>query len=249
MAPFSLPANDLRAVWGSAANDVWFVGDRETLLHWDGTTIQDLSDRIPGRQGSSLTALWGQSAKGQTTLWAVGQSGTVITIVQPGAGAPTLTRQTGLATANLTGIWNAAAPDSPLPDLWLAAGNALLRWDTASPPVPVVPGSDASQSLRAVFGLGPSDIWAVGDKGLALHFQAGAWQKVDLGTDKDLHAVWGDSRGVWVAGPDLLMRRYANGTWMTDNRPSLRNRFALWSSGGDNLWVIGGGMESIPRSP
>ena len=61
----------LRAIWGSAGNDVFAVGDSGTALRFDGVSWQALPKPTP----RDLRALWG---RGPTEVYAVGDSGTVV---------------------------------------------------------------------------------------------------------------------------------------------------------------------------
>jgi hypothetical protein len=61
----------LRAVWGTAANDVFAVGDSGVALRFDGATWR----AFPKPTARDLRALWG---RGPTDVYAVGDSGTVL---------------------------------------------------------------------------------------------------------------------------------------------------------------------------
>lgn len=63
--------NNLQSVWGTGNNDFWIVGDRGTVLRWDG--------HIWYQQDSGTTAqlnsIWGLDP---THVWAVGDKGVII---------------------------------------------------------------------------------------------------------------------------------------------------------------------------
>jgi len=52
-------------VWGSAANDVWAVGNAGTVLHWDGTVWAPVTVSTT----KDLHGIWGS---GPNDIWAVG---------------------------------------------------------------------------------------------------------------------------------------------------------------------------------
>lgn len=55
--------------------------------------------------------------------------------------------------------------------------------------------------LRAVWGSGSSDVWAVGDFGIALHWNGMMWEQVEGFGDADLRALWGSGpTDVWILG-------------------------------------------------
>jgi hypothetical protein len=69
-----LPAGRLfRAVWGSAAGDVWAVGDGGAISRWDGTAWTLIPPA--GLPTSTLRGIWGSSA---SNIYAVGDTGTLL---------------------------------------------------------------------------------------------------------------------------------------------------------------------------
>lgn len=63
----------LASVWGSAADDVWTVG--EGLVHWDGVFWMDAVSPTAAR----INDVWGLSAN---EVWAAGDSGTILRLRQ-----------------------------------------------------------------------------------------------------------------------------------------------------------------------
>src|SRR5215831_18736214 len=63
--------NNLSAIWGSEASDVWAVGDSGTILHWDGSAWSSVSSGTT----NALRAVWGSGA---SDVWAVGDFGTIL---------------------------------------------------------------------------------------------------------------------------------------------------------------------------
>jgi hypothetical protein len=75
---------------------------------------------------------------------------------------------------------------------WDAATSRVDAWTTHRAPRDV--------SLRAIWGRGPDDLYAVGRAGVVLHFDGRAWTSMPVPTAADLSAVAGSSSGVWAAG-------------------------------------------------
>lgn len=81
---------------------------------------------------------------------------------------------------------------------------AILRrrgavWDAVLRPTPV--------PLSGLGGSGPGDVWAVGDKGTALHWDGRAWTAVATGTTAVLAAVWVAAPDeAWAVGDGVLLR-------------------------------------------
>lgn len=69
------PLQALRAVHWNSASDVWMGGDLGTLVHWDGTMLNQIElDAVLGNDGSpeDIYGLWGTGA---SNMWAVGHLG------------------------------------------------------------------------------------------------------------------------------------------------------------------------------
>lgn len=61
-------SEDLYAIWGSSPNDVYVVGDKATILHWDGSTWSHASTFTPDHATPTLYGVWGSGGE----VWAVG---------------------------------------------------------------------------------------------------------------------------------------------------------------------------------
>ncbi len=75
-----------------------------------------------------------------------------------------------------------------------------LCWDRPRP---------QGEQLNAVWAARSNDVWAVGDRGTALHFDGAGWRRVSTGTGATLVAVWGASRNsVWMLGEEGQLLRW-----------------------------------------
>jgi hypothetical protein len=57
-------------LWGSAADDVWAVGDAGLALHWDGTTWTPIEAATLGLEANDLYTVWGT---GKDDVWIAGR--------------------------------------------------------------------------------------------------------------------------------------------------------------------------------
>ncbi len=122
----------------------------------------------------------------------------------------------------------------------------------AAPPRWVVVASSTPVDLRAIHGTAADDIWAVGEHGLALHWDGSRWSAVPTNTSVDLVGVWAHTRDdAWAVGgggpggPRFL--RW-NGTAWNPVTPALLRPFfprAVWGSG-DDVWFVGEAMGGDP---
>ncbi len=87
---------------------------------------------------------------------------------------------------------------TPLPgDICYRSG---LCWDRPRP---------QGEQLNAVWAAGANDVWAVGDRGTALHFDGAAWRRIPTGSGATLVAVWGASpKSVWMLGEEGQLLRW-----------------------------------------
>ena len=108
--------NDLYRAWGRAKNDVWFVGDYGTLLHWNGSTLT----RAVSPTTEALTGVWGSAAN---DVWAVGDFGTILRW-----NGTTWNQMSGGGGVHLRGVFGTSATN-----VWMVGDSGtLLRWSRAS---------------------------------------------------------------------------------------------------------------------
>lgn len=189
-------AGSLSGVWGTGPDDVWVVGGSDAggeIHHFDGATWSEAA--LPA--GVSLLAwAWGF---GPDDVYAVGLDGSVVHY--DGSAWSTLDSGT---TDDLWGVFG-FAPD----DLWIVGGTpdqgepVALHYDGATfTPRPVDPGqnSRAATALFKVWGI-DGDIYAVGQRGLILEWDSGAWVERFAGpeADQDFVSLWGTSADHIVA--------------------------------------------------
>lgn len=120
------------------------------------------------------------------------------------------------ANGAVVSVWG-AAPD----DVWAAGGRqgqSLLLHRTSGQWLPVA--NPGKALLWSVYGMSSSDVYAVGEGGLVLHWNGTAWKSVASGTTRTLFGVWAAAPGdVWLVGGDpwgspgdaVLLRGNSNG--------------------------------------
>ncbi len=104
----------------------------------------------------------------------------------------------------------------------------------------------ASGQLNAVWGAATDDAWAVGDDGLALHWNGKSWSVVDPATTNHLHAIWGSSASdVWVAGgglggPNTANLVHWNGqAWSVVDPGTTMNLASVWGTSAKDVYAAG----------
>ena len=116
-SPMQVAGSDivLRHIAGVSSNDIWVVGDRGVIRHWDGSTWKAPSNDLGT---ATLNGVWATSP---TSAWAVGAYGTVLNW----NGTTWSKVEQNLTSELLTAVW-AANPT----DVWVTGGSgSLLHWD------------------------------------------------------------------------------------------------------------------------
>jgi hypothetical protein len=228
-----LTTANLRALWGSATDDRWFVGDGGTALH-----LQSMVGAVaPTGTTADLLAIWGNS---KTDVVAVGAGGV---LAHYDGNAWTATTLAAAAGNSLRAAFG-AAPGA----IWLAGdAGTILRWDgTTATAIP----TGVSAALRALWGSGASDVWAVGDAGTILHYDGAAWTPHGQSGQLTSHALlglWGYSANeAWAVG-ELGEALHWDGTaWSLVDSEVAGNLNGVWQ-GADRSIVVGGQDGNILR--
>ena len=129
-------------------------------------------------------------------------------------------------------------------------------------PVP----SDGRTGLYAIWGSGPSDVWAGGSRGTVLHYDGAAWKQVPVATLNTIYSIWGSSASeVWFgssnralfrskgwsdagaeAGAVLTSAGWPSGPETTAGSGSDEGRvWSLWGQGPGKVVAAGEGMKGF----
>ena len=228
----------LRAIWGSAANDVYAVGEAGTIVHTRGDGVWTAQ---PSGVRDDLHGVWGAGA---TELYVVGTvampswTGSVLRSHDGGA-SWTLTRNAGSFHAS---VWGASADD-----VYIADHHALYRsidrgetWRATTLP---------SFDVYAVWGAAGDDLFAVGDNVgnqqtvLQSRDRFGSFAATEPGNPDGLFAVWGSSANdVWAVGaPGTVYHSVDDGKSWQDVTPpgGVGGLTGVWGSSANDVWIVG----------
>jgi hypothetical protein len=222
-APASVPDADadnadVKALWGSSADDVWAVGS--AIFHFDGhawTTSMKLAD------DASLVC-----GTGAADVWVAGATaGATFVLHYDGHG---WTRMPSSSDGDPYAIW-CSGPNQP----WIAGEYAsLVRWDGAAWVNVPSPG-DGWMTLG---GSGPTDVWAAGDR--VFHYDGHAWAEQSVGDDAFAFTDGVSGQGsedVWLVGESGKRYHFNGKAWreVGDAMAGLPQGEAL-----EDLWGAGG---------
>jgi hypothetical protein len=227
--------NGLQAIWGSADDDVWAVGDAGTIVHFDGHAWRSVASGVT----EDLTSVYGT---GIDDVWVSGDAGSVLhwdgTAWKVASNSP---------DTIFLGVWASAANDVWAVGVDLAAlpalgGSALVHhWNGTVWADSDVPGSD---TLWKVWGSGPNDVWLVGtsDKGVGLIYRGDGTNFDPLVfTGASVHGIWGSGPDdVWVAPLTGSIQHWTGSEFIA--APALAADEAwhgISGSGPDDVWAVG----------
>jgi hypothetical protein len=184
------PAVRLNGIWGSSKDDLWVVGDAQTLLHYDHGTW---TVTAPPAGSYDLTATWGRD---NADIFAVGTRSTVL--------HRDATGWTSIGNATTSVVPNFLAVHGSATETWLVgdSANAIVLGGSTATQVPL-PG--IALPLRAVGVVSTSEVWIAGAGKVARVLGTAHDQ---LGEPCDISAATGisatPSGEVWMVSSDAV---------------------------------------------
>ncbi|HMR79636.1 MAG TPA: hypothetical protein PKD61_31230, partial [Polyangiaceae bacterium] len=101
--------------------------------------------------------------------------------------------------------------------------------------------------LYGAWASSENDIWVVGARGTALHFDGTGWQRSEVGTAEALRAVWGSGpNDVWAVGDEATVVHFDGSVWSTvdvggPEAGAPKDFFGIYGRAQDNFLVVGEG--------
>jgi len=232
----------LTSIAGLDADDVWAVGERGTVLHWEGAHWSTLPSPTSGR----LNKVW---VAGRRDVWAAGEGA----LLHWNGSA--WSNQIANSRYTLSSI-NGSVPQS----LWAVGAisgphtvGLLLRGD-GNTWTPVTLPTRAP--LTDVWARSDQDVWVVGARGTLLHWNGSTWSS---GPSSSLlfqfQGIWGNEAGeVWAVGQSdgsrrglILHRR--NGVWFPVDSGVNHSLIGVWGTGLSDVWAVGLGGTILRYVP
>jgi hypothetical protein len=265
----TLPTKEsLLAIWGASRDDVWAVGDKGIILHFDGKAWKVSNS-------GTIKNLTGVHGTGQADVWAVGDGG--ITLHFDGNKWTEMVKAVDRAETTLLAVravgpkdvWTSGTDDDSgylrhhTGDKWEDAHvGATSLWEIwASSPTDVwMVGSDKTgggfvlkgdgkkfdrppfegTALRGVWGAGKDDVWVATYKGDLHHWDGKAWSKSNAPNSHELLGLSGSSAtDVWAVGYEGTVLHYDGHAWSPRSVPAKVYLWSVWASAPDNAWVAG----------
>ena len=98
-----------------------------------------------------------------------------------------------------------------------------------------------SNSIHSIWGTSPSEVWAVGRNGVAMHFDGKSWTAPNkFPTDKSLRGVWGNAaNNYWAVGEGGTILHYDGTSWQPQTSGTLNKLYSVWGSSSTDIWAVG----------
>lgn len=241
----------LLAVWGTSASNVYAAGAVGTIIHFDGSSwigqTSGTDGTLSGLGGTEASNIWAVGASGLTqhfngtswssvarrsgfqitsicsaapkaTLWAVGVSGSFLSVSDAEV---TLSNQSGLP---INSVW-ASSPT----DVWVATIGTVLHYNGSDWTNAYVAPDD---SMAGIWGSGPSNVFAVGQKGDIARFDGSSWATALVNPAvgaTGYHALFGIAPdNVYAVGNGGLVEHFDGSTWSFVVRTGTGNLRGVW---------------------
>jgi len=218
---------DLNGIWGSGSSSsatVVAVGDSGYIATW-GSGGWDLTDvgtanfeSVDGPSSSDLLAVgWGGIYQNESGEWVfdVNSSGQQINHVWYDGATAAAVGQDGVLGIRTTG----------------SKGKGKWEWTQ----------DKDRRSFYGVSGTASDDIYAVGEGGVVLHWDGGAWSDISPTGGKSIWAVWAaNADNVYIVGNSGLAMVRTAGAWTDLPTGATSNLYTVHGTGVSDVWAAGG---------
>jgi hypothetical protein len=224
----------------SVALDTTPITGGPRILQWQGGAWSSSGINLPAMYNNELQAIWVSGGEGI----AVGRRDSILR--RSGANWNQVIGFTRTDTI-LRAVWG-----SDIQNVWIVGGGQegpsgeifsgypgkILFYNGSSIIESLVlPESD--QALRAVWGAGKNDVWAVGDNGLILKYNGTQWSRVDSGTQFGLRGIWGTAaNNVYAVGIGGTVLRYDGQAWKRQDSGTGISLIGVFGAGKD-VFAVG----------
>lgn len=243
-------------VHGTGERDVWLVGERGRITHWDGTAFEEHAS------GTAAT-LFGVWSARPDEAWAVGgtpESATDANDVllrwdgsswKPEALPEPSTPARGVA---LYKVWGPPPRDGEPSELYVV-GEAGVIWHRVQNAWKREGVGVATGRLTTVFGCSATEVYAVGGRDLLVS-DGTTWRRAEIDpllVVNDLNGVSCGPGGVVIVGGGSLklrLARRADGSrvWTSDfGSEPLVDLHGAWADPSGAFWGVGGQFNAAPR--
>lgn len=245
------PAETIESLMQLGPGEVWAMRGHNLSRH-DGKSWRDVAPLPPER---SIWLLWGSGA---SDLWAYVSSRSDTDRSPDSDSRPALIHFNGTSWEFKRYLDSLEAPVGPAwgsgaNDIWaIASGYRLLHFDGHAWNFKRTNKAvrDTVNSLGALWGFGPRDIWMSSDN-VVLHYDGHRWRGMDSGCKDELRLLWGTGPAdVWGVDGYGFLCHYDGSKWADFHLDAahygeISSLNAFWSSAPTDIWAVGRGGRMI----
>ena len=218
---------DLNAIWGSTDEDIYAAGASNTLIHFDGSSWEQVLQIKNSTPTIDLMSVWGAPP---VPVLCAGKQG--IIFLNDGMRWLKFTLAK-LTLSDINAIWGSSKTNIyAVGSLGTILSFNGTSWNLVTPAI-------TSADLYCIWGSSADDIFVGGYLGNLFHYNGITWESLSL-TSQDLRAIWGSSGSdVYVTGSDGDILHYNGSTWKTVSTKSGISLYTLWGSAVDDVFAAG----------
>jgi hypothetical protein len=216
---------DLNAIWGSSDEDIYAAGANNTLLHFDGSSWEQVSQFKNSTTITDLLSLWGVPP---VPVISTDDQGDIF--LNDGL---RWIKYLPIRIGNLNALWGSSTTNIYA----VGSSGTILSFNGTS--WKLVTPAITSVDLYCIWGSSANDILVGGYLGKLFRYNGIAWQSLSL-TSQDLRAIWGSSDSdVYATGSHGDILHYDGTTWKTVTISSGVQLNTLWGSAADDVFAAG----------
>jgi hypothetical protein len=232
------PFARLEAVWGTSPSNVYAVGDRSVILHFDGESWSE--EETPSRYG--YNDIWGSSP---TDIYAVG------TDVAHFNGVEWTDLDLGIS-GSVRQVWGTSSTD-----LYFRSWAGVFHYDGTTL---TELGFGENFSISDLWASGPDDVYVVTRSEMVHHYDGTEWSEYELAapvSGRRFYEVSGASaNNVLVCGSATML--YDGADWVEIAHEDISSISAVWCNGANDYFAAaddrllrcdGTGWREISRMP
>jgi hypothetical protein len=210
----------LRGVWGSSSSDVYAVGSKTDLFHFDGNSWKREQKCDPNY---FYRDIWGSSSN---DVYAVASNG--------------ICRDSGDCWETTYWYWESllyGIHGTSLTDIYAVGEHGTILHNNGSSWERI--NISTSERLWDVWCITLDSAYVVGENGAILHCNGSACRIMDSGTKSYLYGVWGTSDDdVYAVGSEGVL--HYDGSGWDYSMISKERLYGIWGSSSSDIYAVGG---------
>jgi hypothetical protein len=221
---------DLNAIWGFTDNDIYAAGANNTLLHYDGSSWDQVLQISNSTPLVDLLSLWGSPP---VPILCAGEQG--IIFLDDGLRWLKFALTT-LTLSDINALWGSSATNIyAVGSLGTILSFNGVSWSLMTPAV-------TSADLYCIWGSSDDNIFTGGYLGKLFHYNGITWESISLVnlTSQDFHAIWGSTGSdIYATGTYGDILHYDGSTWKTVTTSNGVRLNTMWGSAADDVFAAG----------